>query len=106
MSACLSMFAFIGGLGPTEMIVIGVIAVLRFGSRLPSVMRNLGRGFVEFKKGVRGIEDEIETAGTRSSRPRYDDFDDRDDATAPKFEPPPEASSESSSDESAAQQKA
>jgi sec-independent protein translocase protein TatA len=82
------MFAFMG-LGPTELIVIGVIAVLLFGSRLPSVMRNLGRGFVEFKKGVHGIEDEIHSATNRSSRSRYDD-EDRDEAVAPKFEPPPE----------------
>ena len=49
--------------GPMEMIIIGVIVLLLFGNRLPSTMRSLGRGIVEFKKGVQGIEDEVEKAG-------------------------------------------
>lgn len=51
-----SLLAFIG-LGPTELIVLGLVVLLLFGSRLPSVMRSLGQGVVEFKKGVQGIED-------------------------------------------------
>ena len=39
------------------MIVAGVILLL-FGNRLPKVMRSLGQGIVEFKRGVQGIEDE------------------------------------------------
>jgi Sec-independent protein translocase protein TatA len=31
--------------------------LLLFGSRLPKVMRSLGEGIVEFKRGVQGIED-------------------------------------------------
>ncbi len=46
------------GLGPTELIVVGVIVLLLFGNRLPTMMRSLGRGIVEFKKGAQGIEDE------------------------------------------------
>ncbi len=49
--------------GPLEMMVIAVIVLLLFGNRLPSVMRSMGRGIVEFKKGVQGIEDEVEKAG-------------------------------------------
>lgn len=49
--------------GPLEMMVIAVIVLLLFGNRLPSVMRSMGRGIVEFKKGVQGIEDEVENAG-------------------------------------------
>lgn len=40
------------GLGPTELIVVGVVVLLLFGHRLPGLMRSLGRGVVEFKKGV------------------------------------------------------
>ncbi|OHB79524.1 MAG: hypothetical protein A2V98_05130 [Planctomycetes bacterium RBG_16_64_12] len=46
--------------GPMEMVVVAAIALLLFGNRLPSVMRSLGRGVVEFKKGVQGIEDDID----------------------------------------------
>ena len=56
-------FAFIGMPGPLEMIVVMVIVLLLFGNRLPSVMRSLGRGIVEFKRGVHGVEEELESAG-------------------------------------------
>jgi sec-independent protein translocase protein TatA len=48
-------------LGPTEMIVLGVVMLLLFGSRLPSVMRNLGRGVTEFKKGIHSTDDDLKT---------------------------------------------
>ena len=55
-----SLFAFIGPITtPTSLIIVGLIALLLFGNRLPSVMRSLGRSVVEFKKGVSGIEEEV-----------------------------------------------
>lgn len=36
------------------MIVVGIIALLLFGNRLPGVMRSLGQGVTEFKKGLEG----------------------------------------------------
>ena len=48
--------------GIWEIIIILVVALLLFGRRLPEVGRSLGRGIVEFKKGLRGVEDEIEKA--------------------------------------------
>ena len=75
--------------GPMEMMIILGIAVLLFGKRLPEVGRSLGKGIVEFKKGVRGIEDEVESAASAASTPTAkENADDRDEATAPKFEPP------------------
>ena len=75
--------------GPMEIMIIGAIAVLLFGKRLPEVGRSLGKSIVEFKKGIHGIEDEIETASTSSgSETSHDTPDDREEATAPKFEPP------------------
>jgi sec-independent protein translocase protein TatA len=53
------MFA-VFGVGPTELVIVGIIVLILFGSRLPSVMRSLGQGLVEFKKGVQGIEDDKE----------------------------------------------
>ena len=35
-----------------------IVVLLLFGNRLPSVMRSLGEGVVEFKKGMQGIEDD------------------------------------------------
>ena len=54
------------GLGPTELLIVGVVVLLLFGSRLPKVMRSLGEGIVEFKRGVQGIEDPG-TAGGRAA---------------------------------------
>jgi sec-independent protein translocase protein TatA len=48
--------------GPMEMLIIAGIMLLLFGSRLPGVMRNLGKGVVEFKKGISGVEDEVANA--------------------------------------------
>jgi sec-independent protein translocase protein TatA len=81
------------GLGPTEMLIVLIVAVLLFGKRLPEVGRSLGKGLVEFKKGIRGIEDEIDSAASHShtqssQRSQHDEVDDREEATAPKFEPP------------------
>jgi sec-independent protein translocase protein TatA len=47
--------------GPFEMGVILLVALLIFGSRLPSVMRNMGKSVTEFKKGVRSTEDDLKT---------------------------------------------
>jgi sec-independent protein translocase protein TatA len=46
--------------------VAGVVLLL-FGSRLPKVMRSLGEGIVEFKRGVQGIEDESRSESTHDS---------------------------------------
>jgi len=50
---------FLQNLGMPELIVIGVITLLIFGPRLPSVMRSLGKGIVEFKKGLRDTTEEV-----------------------------------------------
>ncbi len=59
---CLFAF-FLGTPGPFELLLVALVVLLLFGKRLPSVMGSLGKGIVEFKKGVRGIEDEVEKAG-------------------------------------------
>ncbi|HEV7301341.1 MAG TPA: twin-arginine translocase TatA/TatE family subunit [Tepidisphaeraceae bacterium] len=45
--------------GTTEWIFIAAIALLIFGKRLPEVGRSMGRGIVEFKKGLAGVEDDV-----------------------------------------------
>ncbi len=54
---------------PVALAVVAIIAFLLFGNRLPSVMRSLGRSVTEFKKGVAGIEEDIDEA-VRSSEPK------------------------------------
>lgn len=46
--------------GLTEWIIIGALGLLIFGKRLPEVGRSLGKGIVEFKKGLKGIEEDVE----------------------------------------------
>ena len=84
-----TLFAFIGMPGPMEMMIILGIGVLLFGKRLPEVGRSLGKGIIEFKKGVQGIEDEIDSAAsTAVSSHSQASVNDYEEATAPKFEPP------------------
>ena len=52
-------FGIPGGL---EWIIILIIALLIFGKRLPGTMRSIGKGIVEFKKGLKGVKDEIDEA--------------------------------------------
>ena len=71
----LLMFGFPGG---AEWIVILVIALLIFGPRLPQVMRSLGKGITEFKKGIRDVEDDVKTeidTAAGEKRPGIDDQD-------------------------------
>ena len=48
------------GLGTPELVCIMVVALLLFGSRLPEVAKSLGLGVFEFKKGLAGMEDEVQ----------------------------------------------
>jgi sec-independent protein translocase protein TatA len=54
------------GLGTYDLLIVAAIVLLLFGNRLPGVMRSLGRGVVEFKKGVRGIEEDIESGSNEN----------------------------------------
>jgi sec-independent protein translocase protein TatA len=62
-----TLFAILPGLGAQEMIILLIIGVLLFGRKLPEVGRYLGKGIVEFKKGLKGLEDEVE--GSMTSAP-------------------------------------
>lgn len=80
------------GIGPTEMMFCTIIGLLLFGKRLPEVARSLGKGMMEFKKGIAGFESEMHSSVYREPAPapasRPVPQDDRDELTAPKFEPP------------------
>ena len=78
------------GLGGQEILVLLVVGVLLFGRKLPEVGRYLGKGIVEFKKGISGIEDSVESAATRPEVPQAPPKPpQRLTPSAPKFEEPP-----------------
>ncbi len=89
------------GMGPSELLIVGVIAVLLFGRRLPEVARSLGSSYREFRKGLNDLQSQVNLHELYSSAPpprkstaatkttTYGDVDDSAEATAPKFEPPP-----------------
>lgn len=56
------MFSMPGG---WEWFIILIVALLIFGKRLPDVMKSLGKGIVEFKKGIKGIDQEVEEASNK-----------------------------------------
>ena len=75
----------IGMPGLTEWIIIGALGLLIFGKRLPEVGRSLGKGIVEFKKGLKGIEEDVEQVDDNSSTRRVLAHDER--KTEHKFDP-------------------
>jgi sec-independent protein translocase protein TatA len=65
----LSQFNLALGLpGTWEWIVILIIGLMLFGKRLPEVGKSLGKGIVEFKKGLKGIEDEVDRASEEDQK--------------------------------------
>lgn len=89
------------GLGMQELLVIGIVAILLFGKKLPEVARSVGQSYSQFRKGISDIHSQFDmsdrsynsSSSSSSSYNSYtsssDDYDDYDQATAPKFEPPP-----------------
>jgi sec-independent protein translocase protein TatA len=52
-------FIILGIVGPTEIILIVVIVLLLFGGKkIPELMKGIGQGAREFKKGLSGESDE------------------------------------------------
>lgn len=52
-------FLILGIVGPTEIILILAIVLLLFGGKkLPELMRGIGQGAREFKKGISGESEE------------------------------------------------
>jgi sec-independent protein translocase protein TatA len=82
------LFAF-GYLSPGAIILLLLVGVLLFGRRLPEIGKYLGKGIVEFKKGLKGLEDDLdmstparhEPANLEAPRPPQ-----RVTAAPPKFE--------------------
>jgi len=86
------LFGFGGFDSPIHWILLIGIGVLLFGKRLPEVGRSLGKGIVEFKKGLKGLEDEVEGSSAARQEPGVLEAPrppQRMASTAPKFEEKP-----------------
>lgn len=82
------------GLGYTEMILFGVIALMLFGSRLPEVARNFGATYKQLRGKVDEFQREFrdwDRTDTPPTRPKFHDEDDvqKIEHKSPKFTPPP-----------------
>ena len=82
-------------MGPQELVIIGVLAILLYGKRLPEVAKSLGGTYREFRKGLADMQAQLRlddsVTPTHNPSSYQDDFDDYDEPSAPKFEPPTEA---------------
>lgn len=86
------------GLGPLEVVVIGAIAVMLYGKRLPEVGRTVGKALGDLRRQWTTLASELDVAAHiegRSPRPtgrssrRPSDDADAALAAAPRFDPPP-----------------
>ena len=85
------------GLGPVEIVVIGAIAVMLYGKRLPEVGRNVGRTVGDLRRQWQQLSRELEVAAhadTPAARParmgrRFDDEPAGSRVVeSPRFDPP------------------
>jgi sec-independent protein translocase protein TatA len=88
------------GLGPVEIVVIGAVAVMLYGKRLPEVGKSVGQSIGELRKQFATLQRDMDISShldprTPARRPAGRRSDDTlqmaDDRTAPRFEPPPAA---------------
>jgi sec-independent protein translocase protein TatA len=76
--------AIFGTVDWKELVVLGIVGLLIFGKRLPEVAKNLGRGVVEFKKGLSGIEDKV--SDSNPAAPAQVTENSADSATQPQLD--------------------
>jgi sec-independent protein translocase protein TatA len=74
-----------------EWLVIAALGLLIFGKRLPEVGRSLGKGIVEFKRGLKGVQDDVtqvdEQIEDQSAKRLPDPAAAEASQTKPKFDP-------------------
>ncbi|MDD7454847.1 MAG: twin-arginine translocase TatA/TatE family subunit [Bacteroidales bacterium] len=50
----------LGVIGPWQWVIIALVIILLFGGKkIPELMRGLGKGMKEFKKGMNDVENDI-----------------------------------------------
>lgn len=56
----------LGGIGTPELILIALVVLLLFGgSKIPELMKGVGKGVRGFKEGLKGMEDDINESGKK-----------------------------------------
>lgn len=61
----------LGGLGPTELIIIFLIVLVLFGARrIPDIAKGLGRGIKDFKSAIREDSDDDNTSKSKTESQR------------------------------------
>lgn len=71
------------GINSWELWIILAIALLLFGSRLPSLARNFGKSITEFKKGVKDVKDDV---ASTTDEPKKLEEGDKKEIPAEKIE--------------------
>ena len=85
------------GLSPMEVVIVGIVAILLFGQKLPDVMKSVGKSYRDFRSGLHELQSQVNLSDMVSSGSSYSapkrtpvkTYDDYEEPTAPKFEPPP-----------------
>ena len=84
------------GLSFQELFVVAVVAVLLFGKNLPDVAKKVGGVYRDFRKSLDDLRSQVDFTDAFNSAPakprptrHVSDYDDVDEISAPKFEPPP-----------------
>lgn len=87
------------GLSFQELLIVGIVAILLFGKNLPDVARKFGGMYRDFRKSLDDLRAQVDFTDTFNSAPArakpkrmYSEYDDFDEITAPRFEPPPQQS--------------
>lgn len=53
---------FLGGIGMQEILLIGLVVLIFFGAKkIPEFMKGLGKGVKEFKEGIKGVKDDLDS---------------------------------------------
>ena len=93
------------GLGPLEIVVIGALAVMLYGKKLPVVGRSVGQSIADLRKQWATISRDLDVSAhlegrdVRPARParRFDDEGvGATRSTSPRFDPPAESPTDSS----------
>lgn len=87
------------GLSPVEFMLVAVVAILLFGSKLPEVARSLGGQYREFRRGLNDIQEQFRQverevtrsieAPVKSLNEAFTEEEPVKEPSVPKFTPPP-----------------